>query len=113
MVTDEVWAAAGAADSLCVGCLEERLGRQLVPEDFPALPLNDDHETDSVRLRTRKGSGRCVERLYGLGVKAVLDLGVDAAVVAARLGLDGPLLGTWVDNAKFNREALAEIEADR
>ena len=36
-VKDEVWAAAGMDEldgSLCVGCIEARLGRRLRPKDF-------------------------------------------------------------------------------
>lgn len=114
MVADAVWAAAGGESGfLCVGCLEERLGRDLVAEDFPALPANDDHEMDSVRLRTRKGSGRCVEDLYELGTAAVLDLGVDVAVVASKLGLEVSLLATRVENRTFTLGVLAELEDDR
>lgn len=28
---------------LCVGCLEERIGRRLRPEDFPDWPINTDY----------------------------------------------------------------------
>jgi carbamoylphosphate synthase large subunit len=113
MVTDAVWAEAGdVAGRLCVGCLEERIGRVLTPEDFLPLPVNDDDELDSVRLRTRKGSGRAVEALYQLGATAVLELGVDSANVAEVLELDGRLLAIRVDQARFSRRALAEIEAD-
>ena len=53
VVTDEVWEAAGMplADHedavysgegiLCVGCLERRLGRELVGADFAPVPLNN------------------------------------------------------------------------
>ena len=113
MVTDAVWAEAGdVAGRLCVGCLELRLGRVLTPEDFPPLPANDDDECDSVRLRTRRGSGRAVEALYQLGTTAVLDLGVDSANVAEVLELDAKLLEVRVEGARFSRAALAEIAAD-
>ena len=113
MVNSSVWAEAGAGSGfLCVACLEERLERVLTPEDFPPLPLNDDEACDSVRLRTRKGSGRAVEGLYRIATAAVLDLGVDAPVVAEILGIGEGLLEIRVDGARFNRAALAEIEAD-
>lgn len=47
MVHDEVWLAAEkAADAgltrfLCIGCLEERLGRELTAADFTGAPVND------------------------------------------------------------------------
>jgi hypothetical protein len=112
MVTDEVWAQIGADSAvLCVGCLEDRLDRLLAPEDFPAVALNDDHPTDSVRLRTRKGSGRRTEELYRIAVDAVLDLGVDLAATAATLDLDAAVLALAVDQAQFGRAVLAEIDA--
>ena len=59
MVEPEVWEEAGAGDGrvfLCVGCLEERLGRKLRPEDFTAVDLNEPSELDSSRLKDRRGS---------------------------------------------------------
>ena len=112
MTTDAVWAAGGAgSDVLCVGCFEERLGRTLEPADFPPLPVNDDDETDSVRLRTRKGSGRRVEALYRLATDAVLDLGTDVDAAASALEIDAGVLALCVDQARFGRAVLAEIEA--
>jgi hypothetical protein len=106
MVTDDVWRAAGAPDGdLCVGCLEDRLDRCLERDDFQPLPLNDDREVDSVRLRVRKGSGRQTLELYGFGRHAV-ELGADIDEVADRLGLDRGLLNTWVENARFAREVV-------
>lgn len=57
-VHDAVWAAAGLRTHdavLCVGCLEERLGRRLTPDDFRAVPINrlDQHMSD--RLLDRMG----------------------------------------------------------
>jgi hypothetical protein len=50
MLTDEVWHQAGGADyCLCIACLEGRLGRELRRDDFTAVPVNDDHPTDSAR----------------------------------------------------------------
>lgn len=44
MVTEEVWAQAIPEPErhrmCCIGCLEKRLGRRLVPEDFPPYPIN-------------------------------------------------------------------------
>lgn len=41
---------------LCVGCVEERLGRQLMPEDFTSCPVNDDKRNlRSRRLCNRMG----------------------------------------------------------
>lgn len=63
-VSDEIWLAVGLDtrpghgedEFLCVGCLEKRLGRRLVPEDFPASALNNqDFRQQSARLRERVG----------------------------------------------------------
>jgi hypothetical protein len=91
---------------LCVECLERRIGRLLEPDDFPPLPLNDDEECDSVRLRTRKGSGRHTEALYQLALAAMLELGREASVAADALGLDAELLAARAKD-------LREMEADR
>ncbi|NBO53371.1 MAG: hypothetical protein EBU84_02000 [Actinobacteria bacterium] len=41
MVTDSCWRAAGNVDGfLCVGCLENRLGKRLTPRNFTDCPLN-------------------------------------------------------------------------
>ena len=42
MVTDELWAEFGEKGMLCIGCLENRMGRRLEPEDFTNCPLNTD-----------------------------------------------------------------------
>lgn len=56
MVTDEVWEEADMDEGmLCVACLEARLGRQLVPADFPELPINRGSFDYSDRLRERMG----------------------------------------------------------
>jgi hypothetical protein len=63
MLRDEVWAAAapdnrpdGDSWMLCVGCVERRLGRLLVPADFDwTLSLNTESTIDSDRLLDRKG----------------------------------------------------------
>ena len=44
MLHDETWAATGMQSQggqLCIGCCENRLGRQLVLADFTDVPLND------------------------------------------------------------------------
>lgn len=113
MVRDEVWKEAGDVDGfLCVACLEDRLDRALEPEDFPAFPLNDDHELDSVRLRVRKGSGRNSEALYELAVAAVVEVGRDEREVAESLRLELGLLRVWVTNARVAADVRAGIEAD-
>jgi hypothetical protein len=54
MVVDSVWTVAGEAAFLCIGCLESRLERALVPADFPGLPINDPSPWDTDRLASRK-----------------------------------------------------------
>jgi hypothetical protein len=59
MVQHEVWkqAEAGQINFLCVGCLEHRLGRSLVPADFMLdVPLNKS-AGKSDRLKSRLGRG--------------------------------------------------------
>ncbi len=58
MVWDRVWrlAADNSVDFLCIGCLESRLGRELVPLDFNTAPLNSLRGYGrSLRLRSRMG----------------------------------------------------------
>jgi hypothetical protein len=43
-VHDAVWAEVGMVSNggmLCVGCIEQRLGRRLTPDDFTDAPIND------------------------------------------------------------------------
>jgi hypothetical protein len=58
-VTSEVWRATGLEDlggCLCIGCLEQRIGRRLKPNDFlPDHPLNAPHLPATRRLRQRRG----------------------------------------------------------
>jgi hypothetical protein len=75
MVTDQVWEQAGMTDTrqwlsehpgtptgptggpghyLCIGCLENRLGRRLTPADFPGTPINRiDWHRKTTRLAAR------------------------------------------------------------
>lgn len=67
MVQFDLWYQAvpkGKSGMLCIGCLENRLGRQLTPADFLDAPLNqvDFHwpngriEVKSPRLLNRLGA---------------------------------------------------------
>ena len=47
---------------LCVGCLEERIGRRLAPEDFKPFPANIPSPWYSDRLNERLSGGTWVER---------------------------------------------------
>lgn len=59
MVKHEVWAETGLAEGagcLCIGCLEERLGRILNTGDFLDVPVNYDPDLPrSPRLQDRLG----------------------------------------------------------
>ena len=57
MVHDNVWKAAGMEPEggcLCIGCLEERLGRMLTPDDFTDCLLNDPDKPQGASSRLRK-----------------------------------------------------------
>jgi hypothetical protein len=55
MVHEALWHQANpAADGmLCVGCLEERIGRMLTSADFIDAPINNPHDRKSDRLISR------------------------------------------------------------
>jgi hypothetical protein len=56
MVTDEVWASSGLDGWACFRCLEEALGRRLVPADFqPGVPANTHEAHHGPELRERLG----------------------------------------------------------
>ena len=64
MVHDQIWQrawghierSAPGSQILCVGCLENRIGRALAPSDFPDVPTNKlDDSRMSYRLLTRLG----------------------------------------------------------
>lgn len=58
VVEDQVWAESGLGPMdghLCIGCVEKRLGRTLVPDDFPDAPFNESGEWASDRLVARTG----------------------------------------------------------
>ncbi len=56
-VTNDLWRRYGVGKGMmCIGCLEERMGRELTPEDFVDLPINTmDSNRRSERLRSRLG----------------------------------------------------------
>jgi hypothetical protein len=57
MVRNTLWKRAGMTDGfLCVGCLENRIGRKLKPSDFSEAPVNDPDSWDTPRLADRKGA---------------------------------------------------------
>jgi hypothetical protein len=54
MVWPDVWAKSGLASDdgmLCIGCLEQRLGRRLAMHDFTAAPVNFEHVGSRLRER--------------------------------------------------------------
>lgn len=56
MVHDELWSRAGMAPTggmLCIGCLEQRLGRGLTAADFTDAPVNHGSFAYSFRLAER------------------------------------------------------------
>jgi hypothetical protein len=59
MVDNELWAVAtedcGTDVMLCIGCLENRIGGKLEPDDFPELPINRGFFPYSARLANRLG----------------------------------------------------------
>lgn len=62
-VKPQVWKAAGIKEDggcLCIDCLESRLGRRLVPRDFPEHPFNRMPGTK--RLMDRRGMPRWLRR---------------------------------------------------
>jgi hypothetical protein len=62
MVHDHVWSASGVGKRdrgrLCIGCLEQRLGRKLRPDDFTSAPCNSIGEGKSLRLQSRLLGGQ-------------------------------------------------------
>jgi hypothetical protein len=61
MVTDDLWASSGLESYECFRCLEEAIGRQLVPVDFKrGLPANDGHHHGPELRRRIGGRGSVV-----------------------------------------------------
>jgi hypothetical protein len=61
MVQNHIWKSAGLeydGGMVCIGCLEARIGRKLLPEDFPNYPVNDPG--------SRSKSERLISRITGL-----------------------------------------------
>jgi hypothetical protein len=57
IVSDYVWKAAGMepwGGCLCIGCLEKRIGRRLIPDDFPDHVFNTGFP-GTPRLLERQG----------------------------------------------------------
>lgn len=55
MVTNELWKRYGCGRGmLCLGCLEERMGRKLIAADFTKAQINDSDKLDiSERMKDR------------------------------------------------------------
>src|ERR1700730_9185858 len=65
MFQNKLWAAAGMKKKgfLCIGCLEDRIGRRLTPRDFTVSPINDPDDLFKTprlvsRLRKRAPGGK-------------------------------------------------------
>jgi hypothetical protein len=55
MVRDAIWTEAKMQKGyLCIGCLEQRLGRTLTADDFADLPVNEPHLLETRRITSRK-----------------------------------------------------------
>ena len=63
VVHDGLWDQYGSKWMLCVGCLESRMGRQLVTEDFTAANFNPHQLNNSKHPK----SERLVSRLTSNG----------------------------------------------
>lgn len=57
MVTDQVWDSVAEDGMLCIGCLEQRLGRMLHAKDFKDVPINQ------LADMTEDASARFLDRL--------------------------------------------------
>jgi hypothetical protein len=56
MVNNELWASSGLDGWACFRCLEEVIGRRLVPADFkPGVPCNSDEAKHGTELGERMG----------------------------------------------------------
>jgi hypothetical protein len=53
-VSEAVWPLDPLGGMLCIGCLEDRIGRRLTPVDFTDAPINSARGS-SARLRSRLG----------------------------------------------------------
>lgn len=69
MIRSEVWLGAGMKHDhepgdgmLCIGCLENRIGRRLVASDFPDYPINRGAFRQSDRLRNRMSDDTTIWR---------------------------------------------------
>jgi hypothetical protein len=55
-VKNRIWERASMEKGfLCIGCLEQRIGRELMPNDFTSVPINEPCDWDTPRLLDRKG----------------------------------------------------------
>ena len=82
MVQNEIWRAAvpSGPGMLCIGCLEARLGRLLVKEDFTDVPVNS--------IFPVQHSGRLLTRISGLRGEQLLNLLREKLAATARAQLD-------------------------
>jgi hypothetical protein len=95
MVKDKVWKAAGMSGGmggfretdgdkgcLCIGCLEKRIGRRLVPKDFTNHPFNRNHSPCTNRLRARRTGLKQWVNEYPDGSHRLCTVGMDGEVTS-------------------------------
>lgn len=104
MVHDELWLRANpkGKGKLCIGCLEERLGRRLKPNDFTDCLLNGDMHGKSRRLISRlqpQQRRRVLSRKKITGLHELADA-VETIVNAAAPELKTMLAKTFDDYAR-------------
>jgi hypothetical protein len=92
MVRDEVWQQAGMPNDdhtmrhfLCIGCLERRIGRKLVADDFMLVLLNDpDNPHNTPLLRSRMLNGRSERWWFAVQTTLMLRSATDIAAGIVR-----------------------------
>src|SRR5262249_38235056 len=105
MVHDHVWEQACQVSPraiprfLCIGCLEERLGRMLTPDDFKDCLLNDPDKPQgaSSRLRKRLTGKAPLSSLAASGGGEVQELLLDGARYWREKGIspDTSIITVW------------------
>ncbi len=97
MVLPEIWKAAGMGvddGNMCIGCLEDRIGRELTRADFTNAPINEPSPWNTPRL-----ASRLLEQTSAMQYEVILNLAASWVEIGAERCREGRRAVLWAAKA--------------